>query len=403
MTGDPRMTDTTGRSNTVAIGLVEWMQAHRDELVQDLTDYVSHETPSDDKNLLIKGLDWVETWLTSRLGEPAERRLVEGGNFGDTVVLDYPSGDSGNAAAGVPWVTALCHYDTVWSTGTLGDWPASVDGDVFTGPGAFDMKAGLVQLVWALKGCQELNLIRPGVRLVLNGDEEVGSPASRAVIEAEVVRGNAVLVFEASAGGALKTARKGVGIFQVQAHGEEVHAGLNPEDGASAIDEIARVVLQLHAATDLDLGTSVNVGILHGGTRTNVKAGNATADVDVRVASDSEVERINRVLSSLQAVNPRAEITVSGAWNRPVMPRSGQTATLFALAAEVAGAQGFELQETSVGGASDGNFAAALGLPVLDGLGAVGAGAHARNEWVSIAGMVERAALAAGILTRLAD
>lgn len=409
MSAEPQSTDHSDVSDASASRLAAWMQEHRDELVQDLTDYVSHETPSDDKNLLIKGLDWVETWLRSRLGEPAARRLVEGGTFGDTVVLDYPAACSaaavaGDAApAGVPWVTALCHYDTVWSAGTLADWPASTDADVFTGPGAFDMKAGLVQLVWAMKGCRELGLDRPGVRLVLNGDEEIGSPASRSVIETEVVRGNAVLVFEASAGGALKTARKGVGIFRVEAHGEEVHAGLNPEEGASAIDEIARVVLQLHAAADLEHGTSVNVGILHAGTRTNVKAGRASADVDVRVASDEEVERINRVLGSLQAVNPKAEITVGGGWNRPVMPRTERTATLFALASKVAAAQGFDLQETSVGGASDGNFAAALGLPVLDGLGAVGAGAHARNEWISISGMVERAALAAGILTRLAS
>ncbi|MBT1003519.1 M20 family metallopeptidase [Paenarthrobacter sp. DKR-5] len=374
------------------------MAAHRNEMVLDLTDYVSQETPSDDKDLLIKGLDWVERWLGARLGEPAARRIFDGGEHGDTVVLDYPSTSSPDGT----WVTTLCHYDTVWPAGTLADWAATIDGDCFTGPGAFDMKAGLVQLVWALKGCEALELPRPHVRLVLNGDEETGSPASRPVIEQEVVRSAAVLVFEASENGALKTARKGVGIFRVEARGEEVHAGLNPEAGASAVDEISRVVLALHAATDLDKGTSVNVGVLNGGTRTNVKAGRATAQVDVRVSSDEEARRIDALFASLRPHNPQAELTVSGGWNRPVMPRSSDTVRMFETANEVAAAQGFELDEISVGGASDGNFAAALGLPVLDGLGAVGAGAHARSEWVSISGMLERAALAAGLLTRLA-
>jgi glutamate carboxypeptidase len=211
-----------------------------------------------------------------------------------------------------------------------------------------------------------------------------------------------VLVFEASADGALKTARKGVGIFRVEAHGEAVHAGLDPEAGASAIDEISRVVLKLHAASDLAAGTSINVGVLNGGTRTNVKAGHATAHIDVRVSSETEAQRVDRLFASLRAENPLASITVSGGWNRPVMQRTEKTAAMFAQAAEVASALDLDLKEASVGGASDGNFAAALGLPVLDGLGAVGAGAHARNEWISISGMLQRAALAAGLLTRLA-
>ena len=377
--------------------LPAWIRLKRTDMVQDLAAYVSQETPSDDKTLLTSGLDWVEQWLQRRIGEPASRRLVDGGEWGDTLVLDYPAEDGREG-----WITALCHYDTVWSAGTLRGWPATVDGDRFTGPGAFDMKGGLVQLVWALMASRELGLPRPNVRLVLNGDEEVGSPSSRPVIEAEVVRGDAVLVFEASAGGALKTARKGVGIFQVSATGQEAHAGLDPEAGASAIDEIARVIVQLHGETDLEKGTTVNVGLVRGGTRTNVKAGSATADIDVRVTSETEVQRINAVLDGLRAQNANATLGVSGDWNRPVMARSAQTARLFAEAEHVADQLGFPLAETSVGGASDGNFAAALGLPVLDGLGAVGDGAHARNEWISIDGMLERTGLAAGLLAALA-
>ena len=373
--------------------LRDWMAGKRQDMVEDLASYVSQETPSDCKPLLVSGLAWVEEWLQRRLGAPSFRRLVEGGQWGDTLVLDYPS-DTG--AEG--WVTALCHYDTVWSAGTLEDWPPTVDGDRFSGPGAFDMKGGLVQLVWALRASRELGLPRPNLRLVLNGDEEVGSPASRPVIESEVVRGDAVLVFEASAAGALKTARKGVGIFRIEASGKEAHAGLDPEVGSSAIDEIARVILQLHAETDLEKGTTVNVGLVRGGTRTNVKAGSAAAELDVRVSSESELQRIDEVLNSLTPHSREAALSISGEWNRPVMPRSSQTARLFEAAGQVAAQLGFPLTETSVGGASDGNFAAALGLPVLDGLGAVGDGAHARHEWISIDGMLERTCLAAGLL-----
>ncbi|AMM32890.1 peptidase M20 [Sinomonas atrocyanea] len=385
------------RDARAVIALQDWISSHRDEMVQDLSDYIGQETPSDDKNLLIKGLDWTERWLGLRLGAPAARRMVDGGDHGDTVVVDYPS----PTLPAAPWVTALCHYDTVWQAGTLAEWPVSVEGDALTGPGAFDMKAGLVQAVWALKACDAVGAVRPHVRLVLNGDEELGSPSSRTVIEEESLRGASVLVFEASANGALKTARKGVGIFRVEARGEAVHAGLDPEAGASAIEEISRVVLLLHAASDLAAGTTINVGVLRGGTRTNVKAGRAVAEVDVRVSSEAEAQRVDSLLGSLRAENPLASISVGGGWNRPVMQRTEKTAAMFSRAVDVATALDLDLQEASVGGASDGNFAAALGLPVLDGLGAVGAGAHARNEWISISGMVERAALAAGLLTRL--
>lgn len=375
--------------------LPDWVAKHRDIMVQDLTDYVSVETPSDDKILLNKGLEWIQGWLRRRLGEPTRRRLVDGGEIGDIAILDYAADDDG------PWVTALCHYDTVWSAGTITEWPASVDGDRFTGPGAFDMKGGLIQLVWALKAATSLGLPRPNVRLVLNGDEEIGSPVSRPVIEEEVVRGSSVLVFEASAHGSLKTARKGVGIFQVQVRGEEAHAGLDPESGVSAIEEISRIVLELHRAADLEAGTTLNVGLLKGGTRTNVKAGLAIANIDVRVSSQQEAQRIDDVLSGLKPNDDRASLDVTGGWNRPVMPRSEGTARLFAEARAVAQELGFSLEETSVGGASDGNFVAALDLPVLDGLGAVGDGAHARSEWISINGMLERTCLAAGLLSRL--
>jgi glutamate carboxypeptidase len=211
-----------------------------------------------------------------------------------------------------------------------------------------------------------------------------------------------VFVFESAADGAVKTARKGVGIFEVEAFGVEVHAGLHPRSGASAVDEIARIVLALHAAADVDAGTSLNVGVLQGGTRTNVKAGYARAMVDVRVTSTAEAERIERVFAGLTAHDPEASVTVTGGWNRPPMERSAATGALYERAAGVAASLGFELREVSVGGASDGNFAAALGLAVLDGVGGVGGGAHARHEWISVRGMVERTEFVAALLADLA-
>jgi glutamate carboxypeptidase len=200
----------------------------------------------------------------------------------------------------------------------------------------------------------------------------------------------------------VKTARKGVGLFDVHVRGVESHAGLDPTAGASAIDEIARAVRTLHAATDLAEGTTVNVGLLRGGTRSNVVAGSAEASIDVRVPSLAAQDRIDALLAGLHAHDPRAAITVSGGWNRPVMERTAPIAAMYALARASAAQLGVDLPETAVGGASDGNFAAAIGLPVLDGLGAVGSGAHARHEHVSVEGMVERAAVAAGVIAAFA-
>jgi glutamate carboxypeptidase len=371
--------------------LHRWLDARRRQLVDDLVGYAERETPSDDLALLAKGLAHVEEWLAERLGPPASRTHHESGEHGDVVVLEY-------AGSGDRPLALLAHYDTVWGAGTLDGWPVHVDGDRISGPGVFDMKAGLVQAVWAVRALRVAGVPHPPLRLLLNGDEEIGSPFSRPLIEQACADAAAVLVFEASADGAVKTGRKGVGIFEVHARGVESHAGLDPESGASAVDEIARIVLQLHAAADPSSGTTVNVGVLRGGTRSNVVAGTAQADVDVRVRSVAAQQHIDELLHGLGPHDPRAQIVVRGGWNRPVMEPNAAIGSVFALAHRAAERLGFELRETSVGGASDGNFAAAMGRPVLDGLGAVGGGAHARHEYVTVPGLVERAALTAAVI-----
>jgi glutamate carboxypeptidase len=369
-----------------------WLDEHRSHMTGDLEAYVALETPSTDKACLDAAVTWLREWLTRRLGE-AETTRIPGGPYGDVLQVSYPG-------VGRP-VTLLCHYDTVWPAGTIDHWPFRIEGDCATGPGIFDMKAGLVQAVWALLALREAGAPVPPVRLLLNGDEEIGSLASRPLIEEACQDAAAVLVFEPSAGGAIKTARKGIGVYTLTTTGIEAHAGLDPTVGASAVAEIARLICVLHDLTDLDAGTTVNVGTVRGGTRPNVTAGQAIAEVDTRAATQAEADKINAAILGLGTTDPRVSFQVEGGWNRPVMERTPAIAQIFGLARTVAAALDLDLREATVGGGSDGNFAAALGLKVLDGLGAVGDGAHARHEYIDLNEMPRRAALAAGILAAL--
>ncbi|WP_329340636.1 M20 family metallopeptidase [Streptomyces sp. NBC_01352] len=364
------------------------------EMTDDLRMLVEHETPSDDKELLNAGLAAVEAWAYERLGPPDEARRHDGGPHGDMLELLY----RGTSPA---TVLVLCHYDTVWPAGTLAKWPFHVaeDGRA-SGPGVFDMKSGLMQAVWALRLLRELDLPRPAVRLFLNGDEEIGSPASRPYVERLSEDTVATLVCEAAAGpeGALKTARKGGGIFELTVDGVESHAGLDPERGASAVHALAELVPRIVALGSPELGTTVNVGVIGGGTARNVVAGQAHCGIDVRIAVPAEEERIDTALAALRPTDTRVRATLTGGWNRPPMVPGPASELLFKQAQTIAADLGWTARETSVGGASDGNFVAALGRPVLDGLGGVGDGAHARHEHVLLAHIPARTALIAGLL-----
>jgi glutamate carboxypeptidase len=265
----------------------------------------------------------------------------------------------------------------------------------------FDMKAGIVQGLWAMHA---LGRIQPGqhaVRMLLNSDEETQSRRSRPIIEAAAREARAALVLEPSLDGALKTARKGVARFDIAVRGRAAHAGVEPEAGRSAIAEMARVVTFLHGLTDARTGTTLNVGLISGGTRPNVVAAEAHAVVDVRVKTPAEAGRVTTLVRGLQPTQEGIEIAVSGGFARPPMERTPQIGALFVLAQRVAAEMGLELSEAATGGASDGNFCAAVGIPVLDGLGAVGGGAHAVEEHVVTDAMPLRAALGAGVIAAI--
>ncbi len=295
-------------------------------------------------------------------------------------------------------VLLLGHFDTVWPVGTLAEMPLAIDEGRLHGPGTFDMKAGLViAILAATVAMPHLRDLR--VRFLYTTDEEIGSASSRALIEEEARASAAVLVFEpALAGGVLKTARKGVGTFRLDVHGVSAHAGIAPADGASAITELARLILALERLQAPQRGTTINAGVIAGGTRSNVVAEHARVEIDVRVAEASEQRRVEQAFSALAPADARVKLSWQGGFERPPLERGAHVQRLFALARAAGTRIGMDVREGATGGASDGNFTAALGVPTLDGLGAIGDGAHARHEHVEIASLPDRAALAAALL-----
>jgi len=294
----------------------------------------------------------------------------------------------------------LGHLDTVWPLGALKTMPFHEKAGRLYGPGVLDMKAGAAMAFTALEILSEANLLQREVILLLVSDEEIGSPASRPITEAIAKNCSAVYVLEPAQALAYKTARKGTGNWRIEVAGIAAHAGVDFEKGASAIRELARVVERVSGFTDLKRGLTVSVGVAGGGTKSNVIPAAAWAEVDVRIARKADSLRITKQLNSLKPVDPRCTLTLTGGINRPPMERSRATIRLLEKAQALAAELGFALQEASTGGASDGNFTAALGIPTLDGMGAVGEGAHAAHESILIEHLAPRTALLAGILVR---
>jgi glutamate carboxypeptidase len=297
-------------------------------------------------------------------------------------------------------ILLLGHLDTVWPIGTLQSMPCRAREGRLCGPGALDMKTGVAMAAIALELLIEADLLRREIILLLNSDEEVGSPVSRPITEAVARRCSAVYVLEPAQGLAYKTARKGTGDWRIAVKGVAAHAGVDFEKGANALVELAHVIQTMSGWTDRTRGLTVSVDAAAGGTKTNVIPAEAWADVDVRIPRLADGPRIARKFASLRPADPRCEVTATGGINRPPMERSRGTVRLFRKAQSLARELGFTLDEAATGGGSDGNFTAALGIPTLDGMGAVGEGAHARNESVFIEHLAPRTALLARMLLR---
>ncbi len=374
------------------ISLRDFCRANEDWLLETIEALVSLESPTTDKTAV------------DRCGAELARRLETAG--GRVTRLTRPDrGDHllAEFGCGASQILLLGHFDTVWPVGQLQRMPLRRSEGRLHGPGVFDMKAGIAIALLATRALLETGTpLSHRIVMLWTTDEEVGSASSRAAIEDEARRSDAVLVLEPSLpGGGVKTARKGCGSYRIQIRGIAAHAGIEPQKGASAVQELAHQTLRINALQDLSRGVSVNVVQTSGGVRSNVIPDEAHAVVDVRVPTVAAAAEMAAAFRDLRPVDERTTITVDGGFDRPPLERTDLVARLYKQARDVARELGQDLAEGGTGGGSDGNFTAALEIPTLDGLGAVGDGAHALHEHVEIARLTDRAALVAGLVARL--
>jgi glutamate carboxypeptidase len=367
-------------------------ESRQEALVRTIRKLVEIESPSDDK----PAADRMGAFLAGMFEVIGGRaRLHRAESFGENLQVDFAGREK------IKPVLLLGHFDTVYPVGTLVKMPCRVADGRLYGPGALDMKSGIALMLYVIEALQAWHdgMPRP-VTVFLVSDEEVGSQSSRGITESLAKESAAVLVLEPAAGdrGAVKTARKGVGEYRLTVSGVAAHAGLDPGQGHSAIVELARQIAALSKLNDAERGISVNAGVIRGGTRTNVIAAEAVAEIDVRIKAAKQAAMLDRKLRSLKAFDKGCKITVEGVINRMPMERNAGVAELYKKAQAIAEQIGWNLEEAAVGGGSDGNFTAALGVPTLDGLGGVGAGAHAAHEHVVIAELPRRALLLAGMI-----
>ena len=374
------------------IDLRDFCRANRDWVLATTESLVALESPTTDK----AAVDRCGAELASRLEAIGGRvtRLTRP-DRGDHLLAEFGCGAS--------QILLLGHFDTVWPVGQLDRMPLTRSGGRLHGPGVFDMKAGIAIAMLATRALLEAGpKIDDRIVMLWTSDEEVGSESSRAAIEDEARRSRAVLVLEPSLpGGAVKTSRKGCGSYQLIVRGIAAHAGIEPQKGASAVQELAHQILRVNALQDLARGISVNVVQVSGGLRTNVIPDEARAAVDVRVPTAAAAAEIDAAFKALRAVDGRTTVSADGGLDRPPLERTALVERLYREAQQVARALGQELAEGGTGGGSDGNLTAALGVPTLDGLGAIGDGAHALHEHVDIDTLPDRAALVAGLITKL--
>ena len=354
-----------------------------------LRDLVLIESPSEDKAAVDAAMAFAEA-LARKMGGRSKRHKQK--QFGDVLELRF-----GPARSQRKPVLLLGHLDTVWPLGTLTKMPWREQDGRFYGPGVYDMKGGVVMALAAISALAELKLSRP-VTLLLNSEEEIGSPISRPITEKLALESVAVFVLEPAQGLAYKTARKGVGQYNLHVTGVGAHSGVDFENGHSAVLELAKLVQTVSGFTDLSRKLTVNCGVIAGGTRANVVAAEALAEVDVRIARAADARYVEKLFRGLEVSDPHCALVITGGINRPPMERKAGTIALFKRAKRLAAELGFLLDEAATGGGSDGNFTAALGVPTLDGMGAVGAGAHAAHEHLIVEHLVPRTALLAAMI-----
>jgi glutamate carboxypeptidase len=372
-----------------------YFSKQQDRMVETIRQLVEIESPSDHK----PAVDRIAAFLAARFEALGGRtQLHRSNDFGNSLQIDF-----GGGANRKP-VLLLGHYDTVYPMGTLVNMPCKIENGRLRGPGVLDMKSGIALMLHAIEALQAWHgeLPRP-VSVFLVSDEEVGSYSSRKITEALAKESAGVLVLEPAAGlrGAVKTARKGVGEYKLRVKGVAAHAGLDPGKGHSAILELSRQIAVISKLNNLRQGLSVNPGVIQGGTRTNVIAAEAFAGIDVRIKSAKQASSIDRKLRSLKPFDKHCQLEMTGSINRLPMERTAGVAALYKKAQQIASQAGWKLEEAAVGGGSDGNFTAGMGIPTLDGMGGVGDGAHAVHEYVVISELPRRALLLAGMIENI--
>ena len=368
---------------------IDEARSHLPDLLIILRRLVEIESPTPEKLAVDRAGSFVAEQM-EQLG--ASVRRIEQSEVGDHWLGSWGSGPGG--------ILMMVHVDTVNSVGTLERFPWSeVDGKIY-GPGIMDMKASAAIALTVIKALhQGAGLPERRISLMFNSDEETGSHTSQELIQSQAKEHDLVLCLEpALPDGSLKTWRKGIGMFELEVVGRMAHAGANPSDGVNAIHEMAYQIRQITELADEEAGSTLNIDLIEGGTRTNVIAARASASVDIRVKTEEERSRVASGLDNLRPLHPEAQLLVSGEWNRPPMPRTEAMIRTFTRAKEIGAGIGLVLTEGGSGGGSDANFVAPLGVPVLDGLGAVGAGAHTEKEYIRTESIPERMALLAALL-----
>ncbi len=362
--------------------------SRQDALVGEINELVAIETPSH----YLEGSLRIVKLLASKFREVADSVEIERADGAGSHII---------ARAGIDLDTSptliLGHTDTVHPLGTIDRNPIRIEDSRLFGPGVFDMKGNIPLVLEALRYLSAVKIERP-ITVLLSCDEETGSATGRDLVEREAARSARCLVLEPSAAGAVKTSRKGTGVYCLEATGVPAHAGLEPERGANAVAELARQVDSIHAVADRNVGTTVNVTTFSGGTTTNVIPAFAACEIDVRFSNAAEGDRVEAELAALSAKDPRVKLELKGRINRPPLEETDDVMALYERARAAALGLGFVLDHTQVGGASDGNFVAALGIPVLDGLGITGDGAHTLDEYIEIEDIPRRAALLTKLL-----